>query len=129
VASPREFAPGFRLYARDIAVIAAGAAAALGVSSLEPWWGIMVAFVVGHFFLFCNIVRMARPLELAWAALFLALAVPTLLLGTPGWPATAAVSLAMTAVVVALQMRRPSYHGLGWSRINPGLRRWWESQA
>jgi hypothetical protein len=70
---------------------------------------------------------MARPFELTWAAIFLALASATLLTEAPGWPFTTGASLAATAVVVMLQMRRPSYHGLGWQCINPGLRAWWEA--
>ena len=123
----REFAPGFRLSVRDVVVIVIGAVAAVWLASMEPWWGFIVAFVVAHFFLFCNVVRMARSLELAWAATFLALASSTLLTQSPAWPVTAAVSLAVTVVVVVLQMRKPSYHGLGWQRINPGLREWWSS--
>ena len=123
----REFAPGFRLSVRDVVAILIGAAAAFYLASIEPWWGFMVAFVVGHFFLFCNVVRMARPLELAWAATFVALASATLLTETPGWPITTGVSLAVTLVIVVLQMRKPSYHGLGWQRINPGLQAWWSS--
>jgi hypothetical protein len=129
VDSRKEFAPGFRLSGRDIAVVALGVSAAAWLASIEPWWGVMVAYVVGHFFLFCNVVRMARALELAWSGAFLALAAGTLLAGTPGWPITVAISLAVTVVVVALQVRKPSYHGIAWSRINPGLRAWWESRA
>ena len=63
---------------RDVVVIVIGAVAAFALATLVPWWGLMVAFVVAHFFLFCNVVRMARPLELVWAATFLALAASTL---------------------------------------------------
>ena len=122
-----DFAPGFRLSVRDVVVIVIGAVAAFALATLVPWWGLMVAFVVAHFFLFCNVVRMARPLELVWAATFLALAASTLALDVPGWPITTAVSLAVTLVVVALQIRKPSYHGIGWQRINPGLRAWWDA--
>jgi len=122
-----DFAPGFRLSVRDVVVIVIGAVAAFALATLVSWWGFMVAFVVAHFFLFCNVVRMARPLELVWAASFLALAASTLALDVPGWPITTAISLAATLVVVVLQMRKPSYHGLGWHRINPGLRAWWDA--
>lgn len=128
--SPRtadDFQPGFRLSVRDVVVIILGVAAASYLTTIEPWWGFIVAFVVAHFFLFCNVVRMARPFELSWAAVFLALASATLLTEAPGWPITTGVSLAVTVVVVVLQMRKPSYHGLGWQRINPGLRTWWEA--
>jgi len=30
-------------------------------------------------------------------------------------------------VVVVVQMRKPSYHGLGWQWINPELPNWWKS--
>ena len=108
-------------------VIVLGAALSAWLATVVPWWGAMVAFVVAHFFLFCNVVRMARPLELAWSAIFLVLAVATLSADVPGWPATVAVTLAATVALVALQMRRPSYHGIGWQRINPDLRAWWEA--
>lgn len=124
----KEFAPGFRLSVRDVVVIVLGAAAAFYLAEIEPWWSFAVVFVVAHFFLFCNVVRMARPLELTWAATFVALAAATLLTKLPGWPVTIAVSLAVTAAIVALQIRKPSYHGLGWQRVNPGLRAWWDAQ-
>ena len=122
-----EFAPGFRLSVRDVIVIVIGIAAASYLFRVEPWWSFAVLFVVAHFFLFCNVVRMARPLELVWAATFLALASATLLTEAPGWPLTTAVSLVVTVVIVVVQMRKASYHGLGWQRINPGLRGWWDA--
>jgi hypothetical protein len=122
-----DFAPGFRLSARDVIVIILGVLASVWLTFIVPWWGAIVAFVVAHFFLFCNVVRMGRPLELTWTAVFLALASATLLTEAPGWPITMVVSLAVTLVVVVLQMRKPSYHGLGWQRINPGLRAWWDA--
>lgn len=88
-----------------------------------------MAFVLAHFFLFCNVFRLARPLELVWAAVFVALAAGTLAIDIPGWPATAAISLCVTVVVIPLEMRKLSYHGVGWERINPGLRSWWESRG
>jgi hypothetical protein len=33
------------------------------------WW--MPAMVVGHFFLFCNVFKVPRKLELLWAGIFL----------------------------------------------------------
>lgn len=123
------FAPGFRLSVSDIVVLIVGASGALALGVMVWWWGFVIGFAVGHFFLFCNIVRMARPLELLWAGVFVALAVATITWGVPGWPLTAVLSLVVTAVVVWLQMRSPSYHGLGWQRINPGLPAWWEAQA
>ena len=123
-----EFQPGFRCTPLDLVILLGGAAAAgAALVWLEPWVGFVVAFVVGHFFLFCNVFRIARVLELVWAALFVVLAAGTVSVGFPGWPITAGISL--TVVVVILEMLKPSYHGVFWQQINPGLRQWWELSA
>lgn len=44
-----------------------------------------------------------------------------------GWALAFILSLLVTVVVMILQLRRPSYHGLGWQRINPGLPQWWQA--
>lgn len=120
------FAPGFRLSMLDVVVLLAGS---VGAVVLGGWLGFVVGFVVGHFFLFCNVVRMARPLELAWAAVFVVLAGATAATEHPGWLATASVSLLVTLAVVMVEVRKPSYHGVGWRRINPGLPAWWEAHV
>jgi hypothetical protein len=123
------FTPGFRLSAIDVIVLVAGAVTVSALATLNYWWwSFVIAFVLGHFFLFCNIIRMARPLELAWAGVFVTLAAATIAIDAPGWLVTAAVSLATTVVVVVAEMRKASYHGVGWQRINPGLPAWWEAR-
>jgi hypothetical protein len=121
----REFQPGFRLSALDIGVLIIGAICSVLVGSQVPVLGVAIAFVVGHFFLFCNVIRLARPLELAWAAFFATIGGLTALTGYPGWPATFAASLVATLFVLAIQMRMPSYHGVLWQRVNPQLPEWW----
>ena len=123
------FKPGFRISVTDTFVLAAGSVGAGLVAQSEWWMGLIIGFVVGHFFLFCNVVRVARPLELAWAALFTALAGSTIVVGRPGWPVTFATSLVGTLLVIALQIRKPSYHGIAWQWINPELHEWWDAQA
>ena len=94
------------------------------------WWvGFVIAFVVVHFFLFCNIFRMSRPLELVWAATFVALAGSTVMRESPGWLVTVVGSLIVTVAVIAIEMCRPSYHGIAWERLNPRLPQWWESRV
>ena len=121
------FSPGFRLSVVDVFVLGGGTAAAIALSMSVWWWGFIPAYVLAHFFLFCNVMRMARPLELIWAGVFVLLAGATVVFGTPGWLVTALVSLLVTVVVVAVETRKPSYHGVGWQRINPGLPAWWEA--
>ncbi len=91
--------------------------------------GLVIGFAVGHFFLFCNVFRVARPLELSWAVLFVALAGSTISLEKPGWQVTIATSLVATLLVIVVQMRMPSYHGVAWQRINPELPQWWQRQG
>lgn len=83
-----EFAPGFRLSRLDCVVLVVGAGATMYLATIDGWWAFAFAFVVGHFFLFCNIVRLARPLELTWAAAFTVLAAATIIFDAPGWLAT-----------------------------------------
>ena len=125
----REFSPGFRLSCVDVVVLALGAGGTILVAPTLPWLGIAIAFTVGHFFLFCNVIRMDRSLELVWAAIFAVLAASTILTGFPAWPATLGVSFLATVILVALQTRKPSYHGIFWRRINPRLPQWWETNA
>lgn len=123
----REFKPGFRLSAIDVAVLILGAIGSIVVARYVWWLGLAVAVVVGHFLLFCNVFRISRLLELAWSAVFVALAASTVSRGSPPWPVTLALTLVVTVVVVAIEIRKPSYHGVGWQWINPGLRQWWDT--
>lgn len=89
--------------------------------------GFIVAFVVSQFFLFCNVFRIARELEFLWACVFFVATLLTLKSQHPSWVAIAVPSSLVTAIVIGLELRKPSYHGIGWSRINPGLLEWWEA--
>jgi hypothetical protein len=91
--------------------------------------GLIVGFAVGHFFLFCNVFRVARPLELAWSTLFVALAGSTIITKQPGWPLTIGATFVATLLVIAEQLRKPSYHGIAWQRLNPRLLEWWKAQG
>ena len=122
------FSPGFRFSILDGVILAIGAAATIGFAMIDPWIGIAIAFVVLHFFLFCNILRMSRPLELVWAAIFAVLAV----LATAeliGWPAAFGLSLLTTLLVAVVEVRRPSYHGVVWKSVNPHLPEWWQART
>ena len=125
----RNFQPGFRMSPIDVFVLGAGVVGTIVLSSFLGWTGLLVAFVVGHFFLFCNVLRVPRVLELAWAGIFVALAAGSIVSAIPGWPIALAVSLGATFVVAAITLRKPSYHGVGWQRINPNLRQWWAANV
>ena len=125
----RPFKPGVRFSKLDAVILLVGLYISADTAAVMPWYGIAIGFVIAHFFLFCNIVRMARASELAWAALFVALASSTILTGVPRWPVTLAIAMAATVLLVALEMRKLSYHGILWRRINPNLQEWWEAQG
>jgi hypothetical protein len=113
----------------DASVLVLGAAGSLWAVRIDTALGIAILFTVGHFFLFCNVVRMSRPRELTWAALFVFLAISTMRGNTPTWNQTFLVSLIATCVLVFFQMRSPSYHGVFWRRINPALPIWWQQHG
>jgi len=121
--APDEFHPGFRCSVTDVAIVTAGACALVEVPQLGMW----IALAVGHFFLFCNVLRLARALELAWAAVFVlgAAAVRGGVAFAPVLTAIAATSLAVTIIAIAQR----SYHGVLWRWINPKLPQWWQSRT
>jgi hypothetical protein len=123
-----QFLPGFRLSPVDVAVLVVGTASTAFLATRFSAIAFVVGFVVLHFFLFCNVFRLARPLELSWAGCFVLLVSATTLWNKPGWMLTVAISLLVTVVVIALELRKPSYHGIYWKRINPTLPDWWQAQ-
>jgi hypothetical protein len=89
-----------------------GAGAPFFLWSVQPRLAIIVPFVVGHFFLFCNVVRLRRSCELIWAGVFCACALVWLLAGwMPTWVALGTPGL-VTVCVVLLEISSPRYHGI-----------------
>src|SRR4051812_41065063 len=109
------FAPGIRFSKLDGFILMAALVISAALEMLAPWFGIAVAFVVAHFFLFCNVVRMERTSELVWAAVFVILAGCSILRGSPGWPLTLAISFGATVLLVVMEMRKASYHCVFWA--------------
>ena len=120
------FAPGFRISVSDSIALFIGISGAIVAWMYEWWAGMIIGFVVGHFFLFCNVFRIARKPELFWASVFTVLSIATILSGKPGWIVTFTLSFAVAVVLICLEMRKPYYHGVGWRWINPGLPEWWK---
>lgn len=126
--NPAPFNPGFRLSMPDCLVLAAGVIGAFLAAKIDTHLGLAIAFTVGHFFLFCNVVRMERVRELVWAATFVTLAALTISLQAFSWNLTFLVSLALTGVLLSLELRSRLYHGAFWQRINPSLETRWREQ-
>lgn len=120
------FQPGFRFSRLDGIIIVAGTVASFSLAAVDWRIAFLIAFVVLHFFLFCNIFRVSRSLELIWIAVFIALSYCTISFDEPAWAMTVCVLLSLTVIVIAIEMRKPSYHGILWRAINPKLPEWWD---
>ncbi len=123
------FRPGFRLSQLDIAILLVGIVGAVLAGSVALYAGFVITFVVGHFFLFCNVFRVSRLPELTWAIIFIGLSTATILVGQPGWLVTALCSLIATIGIILLEIRKPFYHGVFWRTWNPDLEAWWLSNV
>jgi len=123
------FAPGFRISELDVAFIIAAVLLSILLARSSEQLSLAVLFAVSHFFLFCNILRAKRALELLWAATFVGLWSASYVWGVPTWPQTYAIALVATVVVAVVQVLLPSYHGAFWSTLNPRLPQWWEQNG
>ena len=121
------FSPGFRLSLFDVLILLGGLMGSIALGMRIWWAGMVVALVVVHFFLFCNVFRISRPPELIWAAAFVALAGSTIVTGLPGWVATPVLAVALSTFLIWRETRKADYHGICWKRWNPGLPDWWET--
>ena len=111
--------PGMRFSFTDFVVLAVAALGAWRLFSLgHPLWWIVVA-VVGHFFLFCNVFRVRRTLELWWAVVFVVNVSACFAFGKIDWWPAMGLQLPVTILVICLELRSSSYHGIGAQWINP----------
>jgi hypothetical protein len=113
----------------DGIILFVGCICAADIGAVAPWFGIAIAFVIVHFFVFCNVFRMGRRPELAWAVVFVALAALNTLTNSSKWPVVLTASFAFTVILIGLEIHKPSYHGVLWRRFNPNLPQWGEAQA
>ncbi len=123
-----DFKPGFRLSIFDIGILAIGFIGAWYLKDIAVDLSYILLFVVCHFFYFCNITRMSRIPELIWAVCFVALCGVGVTYGIVTFNEAFIISLLITVVLTAFELRKPSYHGVLWSKINPSLKEWFESK-
>jgi hypothetical protein len=108
-----EFKPGFRLSVLDIAVLAAGLVLAC-IATRDI--AIIAGSAVFHFFLFCNVFRIRRIPELIWAGIFVLLSSATIATGKPTWGITLVASTGIAALMIWMETKVPSYHGVLWRK-------------
>lgn len=103
---------GFRISAIDIGVLLVTAAVTCVAVPAIGDLGWLPLFVVGHFFLFCNVFRIRRRPELIWAGWFVAVCVTLSVASQISLPTIAVLVIPLTIVLLALEMRHPTYHGI-----------------
>lgn len=119
-----QFKPGFRFSVLDAIILVVASCLAFFVNTYDYHYSILVIFVVFHFFLFCNIIRMSRIPELIWSALFLCIFYLHLELSVISFIGALAFCVLVTFVLTFLELRKPGYHGVFWNKINPELPGW-----
>jgi len=108
---------GFRFSSTDAAIFAGGAVATIALWNPGDPFALMVPYLLGHFFLFCNLFRLGGERDLIWIGAFLANAwswTYTLTL-VPHLVLQAAVTLGLILQCVIGR----NYHGIGCTWINP----------
>ena len=110
----------------DVVILIVGLLGAWYLTTIDLSLSLMVIFVVGHFFLFCNVIRMARIPELIWAASFLMLCVGSIQFKLLSLYMVFLVSMMITLVLTAYELKKASYHGVFWQTLNPNLKQWFE---
>lgn len=113
-------APGFRFSWTDAVVLVVGAVLITWLARLSGELALLAGFVIGHFFLFCNVFRIGRQPELVWAGAFVALAGLSLGLECLDLRVALGLALALSTGLILREMRLPRYHGVFWKRVNPG---------
>lgn len=125
--SERRFQPGCRLSREDVLVMLVAIFMALGIAFSTVALSAYIVFVVAHFFLFRNVFRISRPSEVIWAGAFSVLVYCSVLGNWFAWLTVLLLMLPITVTVIGWELRKPSYHGLGWQRFNPDLENWWNA--
>ncbi|MFC1591798.1 hypothetical protein ACFL43_04685, partial [Thermodesulfobacteriota bacterium] len=111
-------ANGFRCSAADWLVLAGGCLAALALRRLPDGCGYLPAFVVLHYFLFCNVFRVKTKREILWGAGFIANSLITVLGLKSTWHAAYLAQLPITAAIIVHEILQPTYHGIFAQALN-----------
>ena len=104
---------GFRLSWTDAAVLLTAASGSLLAWRSARALAVGIAVAVFHFFLFCNVFRVSRPLELGWAACLLLNVFTLRLLDAFSWPTAMLVQTPITLGILVWTVRSPEYRGIG----------------
>lgn len=108
---------GFRFSATDALAIIVCAAVTIWLLPVLGSIAWLFPFVLGHFFLFCNIFRVPRKPELLWASFFITLAAICLVLDVSILHSMWMV-VPVTVGVLLYAVQLPTYHGIYSSKLD-----------
>ena len=116
---------GLRFSAIDGVVILATILGTVALWNDSSFVALLLPIVLGHFFLFCNVFRIDRRLELLWAAIFVVNTFSwSIAFDALSWLGILIVQTPLTMVLIAAELRSPRYHGIFARRINSELERY-----
>lgn len=117
------FNPGFRINYVDVVFSLLVALAGGFIFSFHPLLSFMVVISAFQFFLFCNVFRVQRFLELVWSLVYISLCFGVIIFNCPEWIYWVAWPM-VGIIVILIEIRKKSYHGVFWETINPNLEQW-----
>ncbi|MGB3188739.1 hypothetical protein [Lyngbya sp. PCC 8106] len=121
-----KFSPGFRLSVIDTGFTICIALLIFRLWSVNERLSLMILGSAIQFFLFCNVFRVSRIPELIWAFLYVLICLVGLMyeLSIVFW---GTAGLLIGIVIIMIECKRPSYHGILWKKINPNLEQWFKN--
>jgi len=87
-------------------------------------YSLFLVFVIGHFFLFCNVFRVRRKTELLWAIIFIINYLVCTILDYIDILWIFSIQLVVTLILILIEVRHPHYSGVFSTRIKPGIDDW-----
>jgi hypothetical protein len=110
--TPTPHNPCFRISWTDALVLFLATIATWFIWRLPEGIGWLPAFVVLHFFLFCNVFRVRRKYELTWAGIFLANTTLTAFVLAKSFWLAFALQLPVSVFFIGWEIAQPTYHGI-----------------
>jgi hypothetical protein len=104
---------GFRFSVADLVAIIVCVAITLALRKPLGDFTLLFPITLGHFFLFCNVFRIRRYLELTWAVLFITNIVLWTFTGHFSWLHVLATQTPVTMLAITVSLCSKDYHGIG----------------
>ena len=102
---------GFRMMKQDPVAIVACIAFVVWAWPYVGDWSLVAPFVLGNFFLFCNVFRVSTRTELVWAATFIVNSALWLTF-CPSLAGIFLCQIPVTGAVIAYTIMSPGYRGV-----------------